>query len=226
MQKIKICGITQERELDKLIELKVDYGGFVVFYPKSRRNNNIEQASKLIKYVKEKKKAGKEVISLKTVAVMVSPDIEQLKAAEAAGFDILQIHGKLNEEVKNESHLPIWKAFNLSSYEDIASYEDIDMAAGSLKKIVSDDKISGIVFDGASYGGGEAFKWEALKNININGKLFILAGGLTPENVGEAIRILKPHVADVSSGVEYDDKSIAGKDFEKLKSFVDAVRSC
>lgn len=226
MQKIKICGITQERELDKLIELKVDYGGFVVFYPKSRRNNSIEQASKLIKYVKEKKKAGKEEISLKTVAVMVSPDIEQLKAAEAAGFDILQIHGKLNEEVKNESHLPIWKAFNLSSYEDIASYEDIDMAAGSLKKIVSDDKISGIVFDGASYGGGEAFKWEALKNININDKLFILAGGLTPENVGEAIRILKPHVADVSSGVEYDDKSIAGKDFEKLKSFVDAVRSC
>ena len=232
MQKIKICGITQERELDKLIELKVDYGGFVVFYPKSRRNNNIEQASKLIKYVKEKKKAGKEVISLKTVAVMVSPDIEQLKAAEAAGFDILQIHGKLNEEVKNESHLPIWKAFNLSSYEDIpsyediASYEDIDMVAGSLKKIVSDDKISGIVFDGASYGGGEAFMWEAHKNININDKLFILAGGLTPENVGEAIRILKPHVADVSSGVEYDDKSIAGKDFEKLKSFVDAVRSC
>ena len=226
MQKIKICGITQERELDKLIELKVDYGGFVVFYPKSRRNNNIEQASKLIKYVKEKKKAGKEVISLKTVAVMVSPDIEQLKAAEAAGFDILQIHGKLNEEVKNESHLPIWKAFNLSSYEDIASYEDIDMVVGSLKKIVSDDKISGIVFDGASYGGGEAFKWEAHKNININDKLFILAGGLTPENVGEAIRILKPHVADVSSGVEYDDKSIAGKDFEKLKSFVDAVRSC
>lgn len=226
MQKIKICGITQERELDKLIELKVDYGGFVVFYPKSRRNNSIEQASKLIKYVKEKKKAGKEEISLKTVAVMVSPDIEQLKAAEAAGFDILQIHGKLNEEVKNESHLPIWKAFNLSSYEDIASYEDIDMAAGSLKKIVSDGKISGIVFDGASYGGGEAFKWEALKNININDKLFILAGGLTPENVGEAIRILKPHVADVSSGVEYDDKSIAGKDFEKLKSFVDVVRSC
>ncbi len=220
MQKIKICGITQERELDKLIELKVDYGGFVVFYPKSRRNNSIEQASKLIKYVKEKKKAGKEEISLKTVAVMVSPDIEQLKAAETAGFDILQIHGKLNEEVKNESHLPIWKAFNLSSYEDI------DMVAGSLKKIVSDDKISGIVFDGASYGGGEAFKWEALKNININDKLFILAGGLTPENVGEAIRILKPHVADVSSGVEYDDKSIAGKDFEKLKSFVDAVRSC
>lgn len=56
MQKIKICGITQERELDKLIELKVDYGGFVVFYPKSRRNNNIEQASKLIKYVKEKRR--------------------------------------------------------------------------------------------------------------------------------------------------------------------------
>ena len=46
MQKIKICGITQERELDKIIELKVDYAGFVVFFPKSRRNNDIGQAAK------------------------------------------------------------------------------------------------------------------------------------------------------------------------------------
>lgn len=222
MQKIKICGITQERELDKLIELKVDYAGFVVFFPKSRRNNDIGQAAKLINYVKEKKYSGSKEILLKTVAVMVSPDIGQLNGAEEAGFDILQIHGELYEEVRKRSRLPIWRAFNLSSYENSSS-----LSIG-LKKMVSDNKISGIVFDGAGYGGGEAFKWDTLKNIDINirDKLFILAGGLTSENVAKAVGTLNPDILDVSSGVEYDDKTIPGKDLEKTERFVRAVRDC
>lgn len=222
MQKIKICGITQEREIDKLIELKVDYAGFVVFFPKSRRNNDIGQASRLINYFKEKKASVSEEILLKTVAVMVSPDIGQLNAAEAAGFDILQIHGELYEEVRKRSRLPIWRAFNLSSYENSSS-----LSIG-LKKMVPDNKISGIVFDGAGYGGGEAFKWDILKNIDINirDKLFILAGGLTFENVAKAVETLNPDILDVSSGVEYDDKTIPGKDLEKTERFVRAVRDC
>lgn len=222
MHKIKICGITQERELDKLIELKVDYAGLVVFFPKSRRNNDIGQAAKLINYVKEKKDSGSKEILLKTVAVMVSPDIGQISAAEEAGFDILQIHGELYEEVRKRSRLPIWRAFNLSSYENSSS-----LSIG-LKKMVSDNKISGIVFDGAKYGGGEAFKWDVLKNIDINirDKLFILAGGLTSENVAKAVETLNPDILDVSSGVEYDDKTIPGKDLEKTERFVRAVRDC
>ena len=220
MQKIKICGITQERELDKLIELKVDYAGFVVFFPKSRRNNDISKASRLVDYVKAKKTAEGNELSLKTVAVTVSPDIWQLKEVEAAGFDILQVHGELYEEVREQTKLPIWRAFNLLSYED-----NNRLNAG-LKKLVSDDKISGIVFDGAGYGSGEAFKWTSFKSIDVGDKLFIMAGGLTPENVPEAVRTLNPDILDVSSGVEYDDKTIQGKDLEKTERFVRAVKDC
>ena len=212
MQKVKICGITKESELDKLIELKVDYAGFVVFFPKSRRNNEIEHAAELVKYIKEKKK-----IQLKAVAVTVSPDLKQLKEIEAAGFDILQVHGELYDEVREKSELPIWRAFNLTSYND----EDINTR---LKKLVSDDKISGIVFDSAAYGSGKAFDWDSFKNINSGDKLFILAGGLTPDNVTQAVKKLKPDIVDVSSGVEYDDKTIQGKDLKKTERFVREAR--
>ena len=219
MQKIKICGITNEQEIDKLIELNVDYAGFVVFFPKSRRNNDIVRASELVSYVRKKKAASEKEIPLKTVAVTVSPDIWQLEAIENAGFDILQIHGELYDEVREKTGLPIWRAFNLSSYKDN------DSLSTGLKKVVSDDKIRGIVFDGAGYGGGEVFEWTSLKDIDIKDKLFIMAGGLTPENVAEAVKTLNPNIVDVSSGVEYDDKTIAGKDLEKTERFVRAVRS-
>lgn len=209
MKKVKICGITSEREIDKLIGLNADYAGFVVFYPKSRRNNDIKEAEKLVRY------AGKRI---KTVAVTVSPDTKQLKAIEKAGFDILQVHGELNGEVKEQSALPIWRAFNLSTYDNEEELRS------NLKKLVSDERISGIVFDGAKYGSGETFKWDSLKNTDTEGKLFILAGGLTPQNVEEAVKTLNPDVADVSTGVEYDDKTIRGKDLEKIESFVKAVK--
>lgn len=224
MKKIKICGITQERELDKLIELNVDYAGFVVFFPKSRRNNEIMEAEKLVNYIKTKNLSATDKQPVRTVAVMVSPDLPKLKAVEKAGFDILQVHGELSSDVKEQCKLPIWRAFNLSSYEDSGSI------INSLKKLMSDDKISGIVFDGAAYGSGETFKWDSLKyineSINVKDKLFIMAGGLTPENVAEAVKTLNPDVTDVSSGVEYDDKTVRGKDLEKIELFVNAVRSC
>lgn len=216
MQEIKICGITQERELDKLYELNVDYAGFVVFFPKSRRNNHIEAAERLVRYVK--KLCENDLKKIKTVAVTVSPDLEQLNAIENAGFDILQVHGELDNEVKNQSNLPIWRAFNMSTYENE------DELNSNLKKLVSDERISGILFDGASYGSGESFKWDSLKNTDVSDKLFIMAGGLTPQNVKTAIETLNPDVADVSSGVEYDDKNLRGKDLKKIESFVQAVR--
>lgn len=216
MQEIKICGITQERELDKLYELNVDYAGFVVFFPKSRRNNHIEAAERLVRYVK--KLCENDLKKIKTVAVTVSPDLEQLNVIENAGFDILQVHGELDNEVKNQSNLPIWRAFNMSTYENE------DELNSNLKKLVSDERISGILFDGASYGSGESFKWDSLNNTDVSDKLFIMAGGLTPQNVKTAIETLNPDVADVSSGVEYDDKNLRGKDLKKIESFVQAVR--
>ena len=106
----------------------------------------------------------------------------------------------------------------------MSTYENEDELNSNLKKLVSDERISGILFDGASYGSGESFKWDSLKNTDVSDKLFIMAGGLTPQNVKTAIETLNPDVADVSSGVEYDDKNLRGKDLKKIESFVQAVR--
>ncbi len=206
--KIKICGITLKEEIDSLIRLNVEYAGFVVFFEKSRRNNTLEKAAELVKYLKEKSD------TIKAVAVTVSPTLSQVIEIENSGFHILQVHGALLSNVKENCHLPIYRAFNVDSREK-----------SKLSEILNDKKISGIVLDGAVAGSGNTFSWDRFKDFNRRDKEYVLAGGLNPENVGKAIKLLKPNVVDVSSGVEYDDKSKKGKDLEKIDKFVKAVRS-
>lgn len=212
---IKICGITEKKEIDRLLEEKVDYAGFVVFFPKSRRNNDINHAKEILAYVAEKKQSGHR---LKTVAVTVSPEAKEIEAIENAGFDVIQIHGNLSHEVRDKIKLPIWRAFNLDNYDDNDKNRE-------LSHILKDEKIEGIVFDGANYGSGETFNWDSFNGINTGDKYFIMAGGLTPENVADAINVLHPDMVDVSSGVEFDDKSIKGKDPDKISRFVKQVRN-
>lgn len=110
---IKICGITKEYEIDKLIEQKVEYAGFVINYPKSKRNNSLEEAEGLLKYIKEKQG------NIKTVAVTVSPTLKQIKQIEQLGFDILQVHKDLLPQVLEETRLPIFRAINIGEDADI-----------------------------------------------------------------------------------------------------------
>ena len=211
---IKICGITEKKEIDRLLEEKVNYAGFVVFFPKSKRNNDINHVKEILAYVAEKKQSDYE---LKTVAVTVSPGAKEIEAIENAGFDVIQIHGNLSYEVRDKIKLPIWRAFNLDNYDDNDKNQE-------LSHILKDEKIEGIVFDGANYGSGETFNWDSFKGINTGDKYFIMAGGLTPENVADAIYVLHPDMVDVSSGVEFDDKSVKGKDLDKISRFVKQVR--
>lgn len=113
LMEIKICGITKEYEIDKLIEQKVEYAGFVINYPKSKRNNSLEEAEGLLKYIKEKQG------NIKTVAVTVSPTLKQIKQIEQLGFDILQVHKDLLPQVLEETRLPIFRAINIGEDADI-----------------------------------------------------------------------------------------------------------
>ena len=85
--KIKICGITNEKEADYLNDNKVDFAGFV-FYEKSKRNITIDKARLIMDRLNP---------NIKKVAVMVSPTLEEVIDKEDAGFDIIQIHGELKE---------------------------------------------------------------------------------------------------------------------------------
>lgn len=202
--KIKICGLTSPAEARYLNENHVDFAGMVLFFPKSKRNISIEQAMEIMAALDA---------SIKRVAVVVSPSIEQVRQIEAAGFDYVQIHGEIPEtetEAEAAIAIPILKAFNVS---DMDSYE----------KYHNDSRIAGYVFDAIEPGSGKNFDWKLVDNIPRDEKLLLLAGGLNPDNVRMAIEAVHPDGVDVSSGVENDDK--AGKNPDKIHDFVAAVKS-
>ena len=199
--KVKICGLTSPAEARYLNENHVDFAGMVLFFPKSKRNISIEQAMEIMAALDA---------SIKRVAVVVSPSIEQVRQIEAAGFDYIQIHGEIPEtEAEAAIAIPILKAFNVS---DMGSYE----------KYHNDSRIAGYVFDAIEPGSGKTFDWKLVDNIPRDEKL-LLAGGLNPDNVRMAIEAVHPDGVDVSSGVENDDG--AGKNAEKIHDFVAAVKS-
>lgn len=202
--KIKICGLTSPAEARYLNENHVDFAGMVLFFPKSKRNISIEQAKEIMAALDA---------SIKRVAVVVSPSIEQVRQIEAAGFDYVQIHGEIPEtetEAEAAIAIPILKAFNVS---DMGSYE----------KYHNDSRIAGYVFDAIEPGSGKTFDWKLVDNIPRDEKLLLLAGGLNPDNVRMAIEAVHPDGVDVSSGVENDNG--AGKNPDKIHDFVAAIKS-
>lgn len=198
---VKVCGLTDVREAKYLNRYKIDFAGFVLFFPKSKRNISIEKAEEIMEVLDR---------SIKKVAVVVSPDEEQIGHINNSYFDYIQIHGKIEEHVLEKVEKPVLKAFNVDDMDSFARYS-------------SNSKIAGYVFDAAEPGSGKAFDWDILKKIERDGKLFVLAGGLNPSNVKKAVDFVRPDMVDVSSGVEKADGF--GKDAEKIKKFAEQVRN-
>lgn len=214
MTEIKICGLTRPEEAAYLNEASIDYAGFV-FYEKSRRNVSIKRAEQIMKELDP---------SIKKVAVTVSPDSVLIDKLQNSGFDILQVHGELSEEVLKMIQKPVFLAMNI---------EDVDNLYEKLKfyEMISTDlsgKINGILADAPQFGSGKPFNWHRSRRLlqagdrssPLYGKKFILAGGLNSENVAQGIRIFNPDAVDVSSSVEGED----GKSRDKIQEFVKAVR--
>lgn len=198
---IKVCGLTEVREAEYLNRFKIDFAGFVLFFPKSKRNISIEKAEEIMKHLDK---------NIKKTAVVVSPAKEQIIDICNSGFDYIQIHGKIEEEVLKMAQIPVLKAFNVDDMDEIKMYS-------------SNEKIAGYVFDAAEPGSGRTFDWDILSQIERDGKLFILAGGLNPDNVRKAVAAVNPDMVDVSSGVENDDGF--GKDILKIEKFVKQIRN-
>lgn len=199
--RIKICGLTRICEAEYLNKNQVNYVGFVMYYPKSKRNVDAKTAKQIMEKLDS---------NIQKVAVVVSPTEEQVQEIADTGFDYIQIHGELSEELLEKIKIPIWKAFNVQDMERFEIYR-------------RSEKIVGYLFDASEPGSGKTFDWNILKQIPMDGKLRILAGGLTPDNVQKAIVAVHPDVVDVSSGVEYTDRQ--GKDPEKIDAFVRQVRN-
>ena len=193
---VKVCGLTDTMEADYLNKNKVDFAGFVLFFPKSKRNISIEKAEQIMAELDE---------NIKKVAVIVSPDESEIQQINGSGFDYVQIHGEIKDRLLEQISKPVFKAFNIKDIKNIHKYQN-------------NAKIVGYVFDAAAPGSGKVFDWSILNDIKRYAKTFILAGGLNDSNVREAVKLVNPDVVDVSSGVEYD--SGRGKDPEKIKQFI------
>ena len=213
LPKIKICGLTRTEEAGFLNESKADYAGFVL-YEKSKRSVTIAQAENIRKELSPE---------IRQVAVVVSPERSLCQELEQAGFDILQIHGKMHPELPEQSRIPIWRACNLKNIRE-------------LERLEHHENIIGYVADAGQAGGGIPFDWQNCRNGRewkeryFHGKTFVLAGGLSCRNVGEGIRRFHPDVADVSSGVESsfrrssDNQEIRRKDRKLIFDFIKEVR--
>ena len=206
MTRVKVCGIMSETDLDCAIAGGADAVGFIVDVEGSRHRISAEDASELIKLVP---------VFTKSVAVIApnSPE-EAVVLARKTEADLLQVHGTLEplaiKELKKRVHQKVIAAVP-------PGVEAHRMAAAADAILLDTFK------DGKLGGTGAVHDWSVSAAVARGIQIpIILAGGLNPSNVGEAIRTVKPYAVDVSSGVE-----IAGrKDQEKVESFVREVRSC
>lgn len=202
MTKIKICGITNLNDALLALDLGADALGFI-FYRNSKRYISSEDASRII---------SKLPPFAKTVGVFVNQTVEELKFIKnEIGFDIFQLHGDEGPDYCRALGNTVIKAMRV---KDRINQDNVDSFP-----------VNAVLFDAyssAGFGGtGKSFDWGMLKDIT-SSKSVILSGGLTPENVAQAIDIVNPYGVDVSTGVEdYPGK----KNAAKLKEFIKAVRN-
>lgn len=206
---VKICGLSDPASLEAAVSAGARYVGFV-FFPKSPRHVGIAQAAELAAAVP----AG-----VARVGLFVNPDNALLdEVLKSVALDIIQLHGKETPErvaeVKALTGLPVMKAVGVAGPEDLDQLWDYGLVADLLlvdAKAAPDAALPG--------GNGLAFDWRLLVGRRWL-KPWLLAGGLTPDNVAEAIRLTGAMGVDVSSGVE----SAPGiKDHDRIRAFVAAA---
>ncbi|SPD76321.1 N-(5'-phosphoribosyl)anthranilate isomerase [uncultured Desulfobacterium sp.] len=182
--KVKICGITNIEDALKAVELGIDALGFI--FAKSPRKVEPEKAAGIIRSLP---------LFIKTVGVFVNEEPNRIRQiVDLCGLDIIQFHGDEPPEVLAEFAPRAIKAFRLkdeSSLEPIKSYQG--KVRATLLDTYSDNKFGGT---------GKTFDWGLAIKAKAFGIPLILSGGLSPDNIQEAIRAVQPYAVDVNSGVE------------------------
>lgn len=201
--RVKICGMTNWDDAQAAIELGADALGFV-FAP-SPRQVSPQAARQIIEKLPP---------LVTTVGVFVDEKPEAVTDnLEVSGCMIVQLHGQEPPEyLEKLEGRPVIKALKVKSAEDlevIAQYQ-------SARAFLLDTYVAG-----KAGGTGESFDWELAANANRFGKPIILAGGLSPDNVRQAIETVRPYAVDVSSAVE---ASPGKKDHRLIKEFIECAK--
>jgi phosphoribosylanthranilate isomerase len=206
---VKICGLKDEDAIDAALEAGADYLGFV-FFGKSPRAVTAEQAAELTQFIEDAQKVG----------LFVDPDDALLdEVMTHLRLDLLQFHGAETPErlaaIRAEYGVPVMKVIPVATKDDLAKAEPFM------------DVVDYLLFDAkppkeATLPGGNAisFDWTILQGFR-SAVPWMLAGGLTPANVAEAIKVTGARIVDVSSGVE---SSPGVKDPDRIRAFIAAAK--
>lgn len=208
--RVKICGLRTEADVAAVAAAGAAYAG-LVFFPKSPRHLTVAQAAVL---------ALAAPVGLAKVALVVDADDATLDAiVEGVPLDMLQLHGHETPdrvaEIRTRYGLPVMKAVGVADEGDLAAVFDYSLVADQI--LVDAKPPKNAVLPG---GNGLTFDWRLVAQRRWL-RPWMLAGGLTPQNVSEAIRLTNARQVDVSSGVE----SAPGvKDTGRIAAFVRAAR--
>lgn len=206
---IKICGIRDAHVLAAAIAAGADMVGFVHF-AKSPRHLNLAEIAELISLARGR---------VKTVVLLVDPDNSLIEKVAACAPDIIQLHGGETppriDEIRLKTSIALMKALPVGSARDLLA---LKAYSGHIDRLLLDAKAPK---DAKRPGGlGRIFDWNLLKALD--GQVdYMLSGGLTPDNVANAIRQVRPAGVDVSSGVE---RAPGKKDIALIRDFINNAR--
>lgn len=195
MVKVKICGLTRPEDIEFIETFPVDFLGFIMYPPSPRYVG--PKLKELLLAVKRAKK----------VVVFVNPSYDEVREALNCGADFIQLHGDEPWELAQKiGPSRVIKAIRVG---DSIDPQSLTTWKGVFALLLDTYKPN------LPGGTGETFDWHLAKKVVDSGFRVFLAGGLKPENIIEAIRIVKPYAIDISSGVE---EKPGTKDQEKIKA--------
>jgi phosphoribosylanthranilate isomerase len=202
--KVKICGVTNFEDALAAVDAGADALGFM-FYERSPRHLSIKVASDIIRQLPP---------FVSKVGVFVNALEETVRrTVTECGLDTLQFHGDETPEFCGRfPPLKIYKAFRMENIESLRTLPGYQTDAWLLDSFVA----------GKPGGTGAKFNWDLALESTKLGRPIILAGGLTPENVADAVGKVRPFAVDVSSGVE---SAPGRKDQQKMRRFISAAKA-
>lgn len=219
MTLVKVCGMRSAEQMAAAAEAGADLLG-MVFLPTVRRYIPPEDASALASAFRERGEGPK------LVGLFADQDVEHVNAvAKLVGLDMVQLCGSEPPEYWARVEPLVVKVVHVpaaASGDTDDQYAVVETVEARLHTINDAGHIALLDRESSVQPGGmgQTFDWSVARELAALGHRFILAGGLTPENVGSAIDAVKPWGVDVSSGVETDGV----KDVDKIRSFIAAAR--
>lgn len=192
MARIKICGIRRQEDVSYVNELMPDYVGFILSSG-FRRSIDMDTFAQLTQSLDNR---------ITRIVVFVNEPIDTVQRAIAMGVDMVQLHGDESPEYCASISAPVIKVLKPDSFHRAGEYQDY---------------VDYFLFDSGT-GTGKTFDWSILPH---TAKPFFLAGGISADNLSQAIKNVNPFAVDMSSSVETDGK----KDYDKIKQVIDITRS-